>query len=126
MTTVSYTADVGAMVAIHDGVGNPVTEIAFADAPDASYDDDDLAAPGHQVLLNPTGNATVITIAVMAEDGDTVRIADTDENTPSPYKITIYRDAAPSSDATLQTLDLSGITLSPAFDPATTDVHRRG
>ena len=38
----------------------------------------------------------------------------------APYKITVYRAAAPSTDATLQALVLSGITLSPAFDPATT------
>ena len=119
MITVSYTADVGAMVAIHDG-SDTVFDMGFVAAPPNSYNDDDPTAPGHQVLLEPTGNATVITIAVRAEDGATVT-TEAEEETPAPYKITIYRDPAPSSDATLQTLELSGITLSPAFDPATTE-----
>ena len=38
-----------------------------------------------------------------------------------PITSRVYRDAAPSSDATLETLTLSGLTLSPAFDPATTE-----
>ena len=37
------------------------------------------------------------------------------------YTITVYRDATrPARTPTLQSLALSGITLSPAFDPATT------
>ena len=106
-TTVSSTADVGArMVAI-----SAVTGTAAAIEEDA-----DTVASGYQVGLTK-GHATVITVMVTAEgDGPD---DDQDPDTKN-YKITVYRDAAPSSDATLQTLALSGITLSPAFDPATT------
>ena len=72
---------------------------------------------GNQVALSAQ-EATTITITVTAEDG----LAANADGTPRPpYMITVYRDPVPSSDATLQTLDLSGITLSPAFDPATTE-----
>ena len=110
MITVSYTADIGAMVAIHDGSDE---QGAFDANPADSYKDADPAVPGHQVLLLSTGQATVITVTVRAEDGATTTVP--------PYTITVYRDAAPSSDASLQSLALSGIMLSPAFDPATTE-----
>ena len=95
LTTVSYTADVGAQsVEIQNGDETPV------DIPDAD------AAPGHQVPL-AKGKATVINVTVTAEDAPT--------NTEKTYKITVYRDAEASSDATLQTLTLSGITLTPGI-----------
>ena len=103
LTTVSYTADVGAQsVVIGD---NAETPVALADA--------DPSASGHQVRLIK-GQATVFTVTVTAE-GHTVGAPATME-----YTITVYRDNAPSSDATLQTLSLSGLTLMPAFDAATT------
>ena len=105
MTTVSYTADIGAqMVEISNGnIVDPADPTLDADA----------AAPGHQVRLIK-GRATVITITVTAEAG----VADP---LPPPYIITVYREGEASSDATLQTLALSDLTLSPAFDPATTE-----
>ncbi len=55
--------------------------------------------------------SNVITVEVTAEDG----------NTAKTYTVTVTRAAPPlSNDATLSGLALSGITLSPAFDSATT------
>ena len=102
LTTVSYTADVGAqMVEILDGAGTP-----------APIEDAD-SADGHQVGL-AMGAATVINVRVTAESHT---VSDPAQET---YKITVYRDTAASSDATLQSLSLSGLTLMPAFDSATT------
>ena len=112
MTTVSYTADVGAMVEIDDGSADADADAAMSAA---ALADDDTATPGHQVLLSPEGQATVITVTVTPEVGE----GDNGENNES-YTITVYRDATDSSDATLQTLALSGITLSPAFSSGTT------
>ena len=110
-TTVSYmTSDVGATVRISDESetsGTPETTARV---------DDDLSTPGHQVNL-PLVDSKVIYLVVTAE-GDGPDDDDSDDDTKR-YKITIYRDSAASSDATLQSLDLSGIMLSPAFDPAT-------
>ena len=64
------------------------------------------AANGHQVALRVGSN--VITVRVTAEDGTTER----------DYTVTVTRDVAPSSDATLSALTLSGVDLT--FDPATT------
>ena len=71
--------------------------------------DSDLVTAGHQVVLSDRG-ATRIMIEVTAEDGTAME----------SYEIIVYRDAEVGSDATLQSLTLSGITLMPAFDPATT------
>ena len=91
LTTVMATPDIGA------------TSVVIVPA-DANAD-----VPGHQVAL--TRNLVVdITVTVTAED----------ETAEKTYTVKVYRDNAPSSDATLQSLTLSGITLSPAFDPATT------
>ena len=65
--------------------------------------DADPAMDGHQVALTPGSNTIIVTVTA----GDNTR----------EYTVTV---TVPSSDATLQTLELSGITLSPAFDPATT------
>ena len=110
LTTVSYmTSDVGARVAIRDPNG--------AMPGDLADDADNDPSNGHQIQLG-VGEIKVIYLIVTAE-GDGPDIDNTDADT-KPYKITIYRDPAASSDASLLTLDLSGITLSPAFDPATT------
>ena len=112
LTTVSYTADIGARMV-------DIRNVVAADVADSAIDDfDGDPSNGHQVHLTK-GPATVIYVAVTAENGVVGTAADV-------YKITIYRDAETSSDATLQTLALSGITLSPAFDPATMAYTRRG
>ena len=67
--------------------------------------DADTEVDGHQVDL--ALGANVITVVVTAQDEST-----------TTYKVTVTR-AAPSSDATLSALTLSGITF--AFDSATTD-----
>ena len=102
MTTVSTTTDIGARtVAISAG---PTETAAITDA--------NATEPGYQVRLI-RGQAIEIRITVTAE-GPT--------GTPATktYTITVYRDNAPSSDTTLQSLSLSGLTLMPAFDSATT------
>ena len=104
-TTVSYTADVGARMVLIGNNADPIAGIPDADTP----------APGHQVRL-AKGQATVINVVVTAEGP---AAGESDANTKT-YKITVYRDNAPSSEATLQSLTLSGITLSPAFNSATT------
>ena len=110
LTTVSYTADIGAQS----------VDIENADAAGQAIEDaDNDPSNGHQVPLNK-GLATVIYVNVSAESDDPDVLADALGAVRESYKITVYRDAEASSDATLQTLDLSGITLSPAFDPATT------
>ena len=60
------------------------------------------------VRLYTTGE-TQIEITVMAEDESTKK-----------YTITVSLQSEASSDATLSSLMLSDVTLSPAFDPATT------
>ena len=93
ITTVMATAnDIGAMPVVIEAV--PTTAL--------------VTAGGNQVTLSDRG-ATRINVTVTAEDGTANMV----------YMLTVYRDAEPSSDATLQTLSLSGLTLSPAFDPAT-------
>ena len=67
--------------------------------------DDDADMDGHQVDLDVGANT--ITVTVTAEDG-----------TAQTYTVTVTR--AQSSDATLSSLDLTGVTLDPAFDAATT------
>ncbi|MCY4572352.1 MAG: cadherin-like beta sandwich domain-containing protein [Gemmatimonadetes bacterium] len=69
--------------------------------------DADATADGHQVALSVGSN--VITVRVTAEDG----------TTQQDYTVSVTRDGAPSSDATLSALTLSGVDLT--FDPATTD-----
>ena len=66
--------------------------------------DADSAMDGHQVALTPDSNTIIVTVTA----GDNMRV----------YTETV---TVPSSDATLETLALSGIMLSPAFDPATTE-----
>ena len=109
----SYTADIGARsVAIQNGpFGGDTAPTDIADADPSN---------GHQIPLNK-GLATVIYVNVAAEsDSPEADDADADDWVRESYKITVYRDAEASSDATLQSLTLSGITLSPAFNPGTT------
>ena len=96
--TATYTASVGNGVTqtmvtatkAHTGASVAVTP---ADA--------DTGTDGHQVAL-PVGD-TAISVKVTAEDGTTT----------STYTVTVSR--AKSSDASLSTLSLSGVTLTPAF-----------
>ena len=81
--------------------------VAVTRPSDQRPDDDN---PGHQVLLG-AGAKTDITVVVTAEDG----------RTRETYSVTIYRErraGAESSDATLSSLSLSGVALSPAFASA--------
>ena len=98
LTTVSYTADVGAQSV---QMRNEANDDALADA--------DGSAAGYQVRLT-RGSATVFNIRVTAENNTATQ----------DYKVTVYRDNTPSDDATLQSLTLSDVTLMPAFDPMTT------
>ena len=68
-------------------------------------EDSDPLTPGHQVALNEGENT--ITVTVTARDGQTTR----------EYVVTVNRAAMPTSDASLAELSLSGLELSPAFDP---------
>ena len=69
-------------------------------------DDEDT---NHDVYLNPGAN-TVITAIVTAEDG----------RTRQTYTITVYQERVNESDnANLSALSLSGVSLSPVFDPET-------
>ena len=72
---------------------------------------DNEATPIHQVYLTPGAN-TVITVTVTAEDRST-----------NTYTVTVYQDRVdPSGNDTLSALSLTEVmTLSPAFDPGTTD-----
>ena len=95
----AYTADVASSVS--------TTVMATAVQSNATVSimpgDDDSAMDGHQVALTPDSNTIIVTVTA----GDNTRV----------YTVTV---TVPSSDATLRTLALSGIMLSPAFDPATT------
>ena len=105
--TAANSADITTVTAPANDIGALPTEIVPGDS--------DPVTAGHQVPLSSVG-ATRITVTVTPEAGvmvDSVNII-------KVYEIIVYRDAEVSSDATLQSLDLSGITLSPAFDPATT------
>ena len=101
--TASYNTDITTVTATANDIGAMVPMINSAAL---------VVVGGNQVTLSDQ-EATRITITVMAEDTTT--------STDPPYTIVVYRDAAPSSDATLETLTLSDLTLSPAFDPATTE-----
>ena len=96
----AYTADVASSVS--------TTVMATAVQSNATVSimpvDADSAMDGHQVALTPDSNTIVVTVTA----GDNTRV----------YTVTV---TVPSSDATLRTLALSGITLSPAFDPAMTE-----
>ena len=76
--------------------------------------DADLNAAGWQVALpaaDAGGAPTQTTIAAVVVSGDTMAV--------NSYLITVSREAPPADDATLASLTLDGVTLSPAFDPAT-------
>ena len=103
--TAAYNTDITTVTATANDIGIISTMIVPVDS--------DLVTAGHQLPLSDRG-ATNISITVKPESG--ANIPDDDKK----YTITVYRDTEASSDATLQSLTLSGITLSPAFDPATT------
>ena len=72
-------------------------------------DDANADMDGHQVRLT-AGQDTDIMVSVTAEAGGTAKM----------YTVKVTRAAEESSDATLESLSLSGLTLMPEFDPATT------
>ena len=103
--TAAYNTDITTVTATASDIG--AMPVAITTLPTSAQ----VEEGGTQVTLS-SRTATTITVAVTAEDNTA---------TSAPhYMITVYRDAAPSSDATLQTLSLSGLTLMPAFDAATT------
>ena len=108
--TVSYTADIGAMVSI-SAAPFPTDSSATADA--------DGDTPGHQVALVAGGTNTVITVTVTAED----EMARDD-----PYIVTVYREnLVKSDDPSLATLTLSDGTtdgntpITFTYDPSSAD-----
>ena len=95
--TLSYTSDIGAMrIEVKGGRPSSVLNTVSMNRSSTA------------VRLYTTGE-TQIEIIVTAEDG-----------TAKTYTVTVSYGSGPSSDANLSSLMLSGITLSPAFDPATT------
>ena len=95
---------------------NHVGALAMVTAPAADADD----ADGFQVDL-AKGMETTITVTVNSEEATAPSAAGADEDNQKMYTITVYRGTEPSNDAKLSDLMLSGITLMPAFDPATTE-----
>ena len=107
----AYDTDITTVTATVNDIGAMVTGIT-TDPPTS------LVGMGPQVTLS-SRTVTLITVTVRPE-------SDTDDTMDQDYIIRVYRDSAPSTDATLETLTLSGLTLSPAFDPATTAYTSRG
>ena len=99
--TAAYSTDITTVTATANDIGAMPLAIIPADS--------NGPMAGHQVALSDR-EATTIEVAVTAEN-DTASMT---------YTITVYRDSQASSDASLLSLDLSGLTLSPAFDSATT------
>ena len=97
----AYTADAASSI-------DSTTVTATPEQSNATVDimprDADPAMDGHQVALTPGSNTIIVTVTA----GDNTR----------DYTVTVTAEA--SSDATLESLTLSDLTLSPAFDPATT------
>ena len=92
--TMSYTAEVE-----HDVTGTTVTAVANdADASATIRPSDTDPATGHQAALSAGANR--IEVIVTAADGTT-----------KTYTVTVTRAEAPSSDATLKSLTLSGIDI---------------
>ena len=89
-----------------------------ADVPAAMVDvmpaDQNSLIENHQVYLTP-GERTKITVTVTAENGST-----------NIYTVMVYRARTTASmDATLSALSLDGVSLSPDFDPETTNYDAR-
>ena len=104
----SYMADVDYATMQVTVASTPVTDatVAIQDADGMAIEDADDATDGHQVNLELGAN----TINVVVSGGDPAVM--------STYTVMVNRGA--STDATLSDLSLSGITLDPAFDSATT------
>ena len=75
--------------------------------------DADPTTPGYQVALGSTGTQTTTSIAII--------ISAPGAAAHTTYAITITRAAPDPSDAALRSLSLDGHTLTPAFDPETSD-----
>ena len=106
--TTSYTALVA-----HDVAFITVT----ASATEADDDDNIVITPFDS---NLSTNAHEVSLRV-GENTITVTVTSTDESTTETYIIRVNRGGLPSTDATLSELTLSTGTLSPAFDPGTTE-----
>ena len=108
--TTDYTATVDADVAQVTVAATPAGDATVMLTPA----DADANAAGWQVALpaaDAGGAPTQTNIAAIVVSGDTMAV--------NSYLITVTRQAPPADDASLNSLALDGVTLSPAFDPAT-------
>ena len=108
--TTDYTATVDADVAQVTVTATPAGDATVMFTPA----DADLNTAGWQVALpaaDPGGAPTQTNIAAIVVSGDTMAV--------NSYLITVTRQAPPADDASLNSLALDGVALSPAFDPAT-------
>ena len=96
------------------GVGNDVTETTVT--PTTNDDGATYAVK----LGGVTDSDGTVSLAV-GENVIAVEVTAEDDSTVKTYTVTVTRAEPPSTDATLSDLALSGVTLAPAFDPATTD-----
>ena len=102
--TTTYTASVAHDVAFITVTATPTVSGL---TPVITPFDSRLGIADHQVSLRVGANT--ITVEVTAQDGITTET----------YTITVTRGGLPSTDATLSTLSITGVTLSPGFDPGT-------
>ena len=104
--TTTYTASVAHDVAFITVTATPNVSGA---TPVITPFDSNLGTNVHEVSLNVGENTITVTVTA------------TDESTTETYIIRVNRGGLPSTDATLSELTLSTGTLSPAFDPGTTE-----
>ena len=107
MNTIRYTANVDHTTMHVTVAGTPVSgaSVAIQDADGEAIEDADEEAEGHQVPV-AVGETTIV---VAATGGDPA--------VTTPYTVVVTRPA--SSDASLSSLSLSGLELSPAFASGT-------
>ena len=108
--TTDYTTTVDASTALVTVTATPAGDATVMFAPA----DADANTAGWQVALpaaDAGGAPTQTTIAAIVADADGMAV--------NSYLITVSREAPPADDATLASLALDGVALSPAFDPAT-------
>ena len=108
--TTDYTATVDADTAQVTVTATPAGDATVMFTPA----DADLNSAGWQVALpaaDAGGAPTQTNIAAIVVSGDTMAV--------NSYLITVTRQAPPADDASLNSLALDGVALSPAFDPAT-------
>ena len=108
VTVVANSADDGALVMVTSDMDDDIDD-------DVATDEGNMFSETSKLSLEVGAN--VITIKVDAADAIATKT----------YTVTVTRaSATASSDANLSSLNLSNVTLSPAFDPGKTGVHRIG